>query len=81
MLSNIVLAGGNTMFDGYGQRLWHEINICQEIPTRIKILSSPDRDLSVWKGGAELSSLSTFQPMWITKAEFEEFGSSIVLRK
>lgn len=26
MLNNIILTGGNTMFEGFPQRLWHELN-------------------------------------------------------
>jgi actin-related protein len=29
---------------------------------------------SVWIGGSILASLATFQTMWITKAEYDEFG-------
>ena len=32
-------------------------------------------------GGSILSSLSTFQPMWISKQEYDESGPSIVHRK
>ncbi|KAA8518899.1 hypothetical protein F0562_016327 [Nyssa sinensis] len=36
---------------------------------------------SVWIGGSILASLSTFQQMWIAKAEYDESGPSIVHRK
>ena len=35
----------------------------------------------VWIGGSILSSLSTFQQMWISKQECNESGPSIVHRK
>ncbi len=45
-------------------------------------MTSPsDRKYSVWIGGSILSSLSTFQSMWITKAEYDESGPQIVHRK
>ena len=50
---------------------------------RVKI-SSPgitERAICSWLGGSILGSLGTFQEMWITKAEYEEHGSSIVNRK
>merc|ERR1712144_57871 len=33
-----------------------------------------DRKYSVWIGGSILSSLSTFEEMWITKNEYDEAG-------
>ena len=40
----------------------------------------PER-LAVWIGGSILSSISTFESMWITKTEYEESGATIVHRK
>jgi hypothetical protein len=35
----------------------------------------------VWIGGSIMSSLSTFQTMWITKSEYQDTGAAIVHRK
>ena len=40
-----------------------------------------DRARPGWIGGSILSSLSTFQSMWISKAEYDESGPAIVHRK
>jgi len=48
---------------------------------KIKVVAPAERKYSVWIGGSILSSLSTFQQMWITKSEFEESGATIVHRK
>jgi actin beta/gamma 1 len=48
---------------------------------KVKILAPPERKYSVWLGGSILASLSTFQQMWISKAEYDESGPSIVHRK
>ena len=48
---------------------------------KVKVVAPPERKYSVWIGGSILSSLSTFQQMWITKEEYEEFGPAIVHRK
>merc|ERR1719423_594664 len=45
------------------------------------LLAPPERKYSVWIGGSILASLSAFQAMWITKAEYDEAGPSIVHRK
>ena len=47
----------------------------------LRIIAPPERKYSVWIGGSIIASLSTFQALWISKAEYEEFGPSIVLRK
>ncbi len=39
------------------------------------------RLVRAWIGGSILSSLSTFQQMWISKQEYDESGPSIVHRK
>lgn len=43
--------------------------------------SSAERKYAVWIGGSILSSLTTFQDMWVTKAEYDESGPGIVHRK
>ena len=48
---------------------------------KIKVVAPPERKYSVWIGGSILSSLSTFQSMWISKAEYDESGPAIVHRK
>jgi len=48
---------------------------------KIKVIAPAERKFLVWIGGSILSSLSTFQTMWISKEEYKETGSSIVHRK
>ncbi|PPR87517.1 hypothetical protein GOBAR_AA33174 [Gossypium barbadense] len=48
---------------------------------KIKVVAPPERKYSVWIGGSILASLSTFQQMWIAKAEYDESGPTIVHRK
>merc|ERR1739845_295598 len=43
----------------------------------IKIIAPPERKYSVWIGGSILSSLSTFEEMWIKKEEYDESGPSM----
>ena len=45
------------------------------------IIAPPERKYSVWIGGSILSSLSTFEEMWIKKEEYDETGPTIVHRK
>jgi len=47
---------------------------------KIKVISPPERKYSVWIGGSILSSLQTFQQMWISKGEYDDSGPSITYR-
>jgi len=81
LYANIVLSGGTTMFPGIGERVTKEIVALAPSSMKIKVVAPPERKYSVWIGGSILSSLSTFQQMWISKAEYDESGPSIVHRK
>ncbi|KAH8056843.1 hypothetical protein JL722_7058 [Aureococcus anophagefferens] len=79
---NIVLSGGTTMFPGVGERMTKELTALAPSTMKIKVVAPPpERKYSVWIGGSILSSLSTFQSMWISKAEYDESGPAIVHRK
>jgi len=81
LYENIVLSGGTTMYQGLPERLTKEITDKAPSTMKIKVLAPPERKFLVWIGGSILASLSTFQAMWITKAEFQETGAQIVHRK
>merc|ERR1712168_588641 len=81
LYGNIVLSGGTTMFDGISERMQKEITALAPPSMKIKIVALPERKYSVWIGGSILSSLSTFQDMWVTKDEYDESGPGIVHRK
>eukprot|EP01071_Lankesteria_metandrocarpae_P007677 Lankesteria_metandrocarpae@DN4749_c0_g1_i1.p1 len=81
LYSSIVLSGGTTMFDGIGERMTREITQLAPSTMKIKVVAPPERKFSVWIGGSILSSLSTFQAMWITREEYEDVGQTIVHRK
>jgi actin-related protein len=81
LYNNIVMSGGTTMFNGIAERMQKEIKALAPDSMTIKIIAPPERKYSVWIGGSILSSLSTFEEMWITKAEYDEAGPSIVHRK
>ena len=81
LFENIILSGGNTMFPGIVQRMTKEITSLAPSTMKIKVVAPPERKYSVWIGGSILASLSTFQQMWISKAEYDESGPAIVHRK
>jgi len=81
LYANIVLSGGTTMFPGIAERMTKELTALAPSTMKIKVVAPPERKYSVWIGGSILASLSTFQQMWISKAEYDEAGPSIVHRK
>jgi len=81
LYANIVMSGGTTMFNGIAERLGKEVTALAPSTIKVKVTAPAERRFSVWIGGSILSCLSSFQTMWITKAEFDESGPAIVHRK
>ena len=85
LFSQIVLAGGSTMFPGYGDRLLNEVrrlaqqSNCTDV--KIRISAPPNRKLMTWTGGSILASLAAFKTMWVSKAEYDEVGASSIHRR
>ena len=78
---NIVLSGGTTMFPGIAERMTKELYQLAPSAMKIKVVAPAERKYSVWIGGSILASLTTFQLMWISKAEYDDSGPHIVHRK
>ncbi|CAJ1960154.1 unnamed protein product [Cylindrotheca closterium] len=90
VLGNVVLSGGGSCIGPTDQALpdllreQMESIIHAHTPGwRVKVISPniPERHIASWLGGSILGSLGGFHEMWITKAEYEEWGSAIVNRK
>lgn len=81
LYSNVVLSGGTTMFKNLPERLGKELSNLAPAAIKPKVVAPPERKYSVWIGGSILSSLTTFQTMWITKKEYDEAGAAIVHNK
>ena len=84
LYSNIFLCGGNTLFNGFPERFQKQITNTNKQTFKIKIITHPsntERKFSSWIGGSILSSLGTFHQLWLSLAEFEEHGASIIERK
>jgi len=81
LFTNIVMSGGSTMFPGMMERMQKEIQTLAPSNIVVKIANPPKRNYSSWIGASILSSLSDFEEKWITKDEYDEYGSFIVHRK
>lgn len=77
MYSNIVLSGGNTLFDGIEARLAKEMaTLAPE--RKVTVRAPPSRKYSSWIGGSILGSLPAFEEIWITKEEYDKYGPGVV---
>lgn len=83
LIGNIVICGGGSLIPGLVDRLSIELSK-QYSPNKLKFSmlgSSYEKKFTSWIGGSILSSLGTFQQMWITKKDFDENGASLVSTK
>lgn len=80
LFSQVVLAGGSTLFSGFGDRMLYEVRSRAPSHTRIRISAPPERIHSAYVGGSILASLATFKSMWVSRAQYEEHGSAILHR-
>lgn len=80
LFGQIVLAGGSTMFKGYGDRLLNEMRKLAPKDTKLRIAARPERKILTWTGGSILASLGTFRAMWIRRDEWDD-DPGIVHRK
>ncbi|CAD5117533.1 DgyrCDS6298 [Dimorphilus gyrociliatus] len=73
LFSNVVLSGGSTMYPGMADRVQRELMSMTPSNVKLRVIAPPERKYSVWIGGSILASLSTFEEMWISKGEYDEF--------
>lgn len=81
LLANIVVVGGNTLFDGFVQRLQREV--VQRFPDDcvVRVARPADPIVSTWTGAANMANHVNVEKLVVTKQEYEELGSAIVARK
>ncbi|XP_074641037.1 alpha-centractin [Tubulanus polymorphus] len=81
LFSNIVLAGGSTLFKGFGDRLLGEAKKLAPKDIKLRISAPQERLYSTWIGGSILAALDTFKKMWVSKREYEDEGVRSIHRK
>jgi len=72
MFKNIVLAGGNTLFDKFDKRIANEIRDMAPPKTDIVVEDKKERLYSSWIGGSIIGNMDTFQSLSISRKEYEE---------
>eukprot|EP00090_Calanus_glacialis_P038106 TRINITY_DN6649_c0_g1_i1.p1 TRINITY_DN6649_c0_g1~~TRINITY_DN6649_c0_g1_i1.p1 ORF type:complete len:427 (-),score=157.60 TRINITY_DN6649_c0_g1_i1:196-1476(-) len=84
LYGNVVVTGGNTLLNGFNDRLNRDLSIKTPSTMRFKLIAAngpQERRYGSWIGGSILASLGSFQQMWVSKQEYEEGGRAQVDRK
>ena len=80
MYENIIVSGGNTMYNNFIERLQAEVSQIVD-PSEghsVKVRGKNERRYLPWIGGSNLCALSSFHSMWVTKSEYEEQGGRAI---
>lgn len=84
LYSSVVLTGGNSLLQGFGDRLSRDLSLRTPGSMRLKLIAangSVERRFGAWVGGSILASIGTFQQMWLSMQEYQESGKSQIDRK
>jgi len=84
LLSNIVIAGGSTMFPGFSDRLTKELKAVAPsgIQTGIRVVQGKNAVNTVWIGGQIFASLRAMQEdQWVTIEDYDERGVGYIHEK
>lgn len=81
LLANVVVVGGNSLFDGFVQRLQQEI--VQRVPDDciVRVARPANPVNSTWQGGANLAKHEHMESLAVTKQEYDEYGAAWLARK
>jgi len=79
LLRSVIVHGGTSHIPGLIERLKNELKAILPPTANLNVIKSDHN--AVWTGGSILAALSTFDQMWISKAEYSDTGPSIVHRK
>ncbi|KAM6404576.1 LOW QUALITY PROTEIN: actin-like protein 10 [Rhynochetos jubatus] len=75
-VGNIVLSGCSSKFPGHPERMCLELNaLFHGTGCQVHVLASPERGRAAWAGGSMAALLTSFQPSWMTKVEYQECGA------
>ncbi|KAI2509834.1 actin [Fragilaria crotonensis] len=82
LCSNIVLVGGTSLLPNMEQRLSYEISGI--ISGKCKIVASKfpvERSQASFIGGSVLTSLGSFQQLWLSRKEYEDYGAALAIQR
>ncbi len=83
LLNNVIVTGAGSLIEKLPDRLQSDLQTMFPNP-KVRVIAtnnSVERKYGAWIGGSVLGSLGTFHQMWISKAEYAEFGANIVEKR
>ena len=81
LFANICLFGGNSILDGFPERIEKEVACLAPKEMKVKVHAPPERKYSVWIGGSLLGSWESFASCAVSRSEYKEVGPRIVHEK
>ena len=79
LFGNVVISGGNTMWPGMEQRVVREMS--RYAREGMNLNAAGERKYGAWLGGSVLTSLSTFQQLWVSRADYDDYGPTVIHSK
>jgi actin-like protein 6A len=84
LAGSILLTGGSSLFENLEQRLSLEVPRVVSGAYKCKVLASRnsvERSCAAWIGGSVLSSLGSFQQLWLSRTEYDEYGATLATQR
>lgn len=84
LAASILLTGGSSVIVNLEKRLSLELTRITSAAYKCKVLASRfnvERQCAAWIGGSVLTSLGSFQQLWLSKTEYEEYGGTLAIQR
>jgi actin-like protein 6A len=84
LTGSICLVGGSSLFPNLETRLSQELSHSLPSFVKPKVVASRfsvERSCAAWIGGSILTSLGSFQQLWLSRAEYEEYGVTLAIQR
>ena len=81
LLANVVVVGGNALFDGFVQRLQTDLVALVPDACVVRVARPADPLTHSWRGGANFARHPHSHALAVTKQEYDEHGAAWVARK
>ncbi|KAF2244077.1 actin-like ATPase domain-containing protein [Trematosphaeria pertusa] len=78
VLKDIFLTGGNTMFQGFEERLASELRAVLPADQELRVRRAKDCVLDAWRGAAQWAAKKESRQNFVTRADFMEKGGEYI---
>lgn len=84
LASSVCLSGGSSVFPNLDARLSQELSAILPGFVKPKVIASRynvERQCAAWIGASILTSLGSFQQLWLSRTEYEEYGATMGIQR